>query len=185
MLSTVDKLDWPHGVGTWDPCELTMSCNCLRGTSHYGQRSRGRRFPPIILQETKSSASRPFTLRLKSKGHRNLKCILFDEGDGPLKEVWVGREWKPKLWSRGCQFFSLKIIIGKTLVVRLEGLFWTRNKVGCSFGFGLWAWPLEASHYAWSKAPLTIFYWLFSSPFLCTLNKVWPLNPTASRRGRS
>jgi hypothetical protein len=37
--------------------------------------------------------------------------------------------------------------------------------VGCSFGFGLWAWPLEASHYAWPKALLTIFYWLCSTHF--------------------
>ena len=35
-------------------------------------------------------------------------------------------------------FFPLnKSIIDKILAVRLEGLFWTRNKVGCSFGFGL------------------------------------------------
>ena len=40
----------------------------LRGTSQYGWRSRGRWFPSIKLQETKSSASRPFTLRPKSKG---------------------------------------------------------------------------------------------------------------------
>jgi hypothetical protein len=31
--------------------------------------------------------------------------------------------------------------------------------------FGLWAWPLEASHYARLKASLTIFYWLCSSHF--------------------
>jgi hypothetical protein len=64
--------------------------------------------------------------------------------------------------------------------------------VACSFEFGLWAWPLEASHfsrssreavgihgqrfglcawpleasrYAQLKAPLTIFYWLFSAHF--------------------
>ena len=37
--------------------------------------------------------------------------------------------------------------------------------MGCSFGFGLWAWPLEASHYARLKAPITIFYWLFSAHF--------------------
>jgi hypothetical protein len=89
-----------------------------------------------------------------------------------------------------------------------EGLLWARNKVGCSFKFGLlawpleashyggpsweavgvhgqrfglWAWPLEASHYARSKVPITKLYWLYvSSPFLWTLNKVWPLNPTAS-----
>ena len=138
----------------------------LRAASHYGRRSRGRRFPPIRLQETKSLASRPFTLRPKSKGRRNLKCLLFEEGDGLSKEVWVGREWKPKLWSRGRRFFFIKkSIIDKILAVRLEGLFWARNKVGCSFGFGLWAWPLEASHYARPKAPITIFYWLFSAHF--------------------
>jgi len=65
--------------------------------------------------------------------------------------------------------------------------------VACSFEFGLWAWPLEASHfgrpsqevveghgerfglsvwpleasqYVWLKAPLTIFDWLFSTHFL-------------------
>jgi hypothetical protein len=63
-------------------------------------------------------------------------------------------------------FFSLKrSIIDKILVVGLEGLFWARNEVGCSFGFGLWAWPLEASHYAWLKAPLTIFYCFFPAHF--------------------
>jgi len=31
--------------------------------------------------------------------------------------------------------------------------------------FGLWAWPLEASHYARPNAPLIIFYWLFSTHF--------------------
>ena len=31
--------------------------------------------------------------------------------------------------------------------------------------FGLCAWPLEASHYAQLKAPLTMFYWLFSTHF--------------------
>jgi hypothetical protein len=51
--------------------------------------------------------------------------------------------------------------------------------------FGLWAWPLDASHYAQPKAPLPIFHWLcIFSPFLWTLNKVWPLNPTASLLGR-
>jgi hypothetical protein len=173
----------------------------LRATSHYGRKSRGRRFPRIKLQETKSLASRPFTLWPKSKGRRILKWLLFEEGDGRSKEVWVGREWKPKLWTRGRRFLFIKwSIIDKILAVRLEGLFWARNKVACSFEFGLWAWPLEASHfgrpsreamgvhgqrfglctwpleashYAQLKAPLTIFYWLciFSS-YLWTLNKV-------------
>jgi hypothetical protein len=80
----------------------------IRGASHYGRRSRSHRFAPVELQETKSTASRPFTLWPKSKGYRNLKCFFFLEGDGLSEEVWVGREWKPKLWSRGCRLFSLQ-----------------------------------------------------------------------------
>jgi hypothetical protein len=57
------------------------------GTSHYGQRSRGCRFSPIILQETKSLASQPFTLRPKSKGCRNLEWLLFEGDNGLSKEV--------------------------------------------------------------------------------------------------
>jgi hypothetical protein len=59
----------------------------FRGVSHYGRRSRGRRFSPIKLQETKSSASRPFTLWPKSKGRHSLRLLLFEEGDGLSKEV--------------------------------------------------------------------------------------------------
>jgi hypothetical protein len=76
-----------RGHGSWLVCEVA-----LRAASHYGRRSRGCRFPPITLQETKSSASRPFTLWPKSKGRRILKRLLFEEGDGLSKEVWVGRE---------------------------------------------------------------------------------------------
>ena len=34
-------------------------------------------------------------------------------------------------------FFIKKSIFDEILVIRLEGLFWARNKVGCSFRFGL------------------------------------------------
>jgi hypothetical protein len=44
-------------------------------------------------------------------------------------------------------WFIKKSIIDKILAVRLEGFFWARNKEGFSFGVGVWAWPLEASHY--------------------------------------
>ena len=64
----------------------------FRGASHYRQRSRGHWFQPIILRETKSSASRPFTLRPKSKGCRNFKWLLFEEGGRLSKEVWAGRK---------------------------------------------------------------------------------------------
>ena len=90
-----------------------------------------------------SSASRPFAVWPKSKGCRNFKRLLFEEGDKLSKEVWVGQEWKPKLWSRGHRFlFNKKSIINKILAIRLEGLFWTRNNVdaplGLDFGLGLW-----------------------------------------------
>ena len=52
-------------------------------------------------------------------------AILFDQGAGLLKKIRVGQEWKPKLWSRVVDFFSLKKNqdIDKILAVRLEGLF--------------------------------------------------------------
>jgi hypothetical protein len=76
------------------------------------------------------------TLHTQAKGRRNLKCLLLQEGDGLSKEVSVRQEWRPKLWSRGHQVFFLwkkKSIIDKILVVILEGLFWVRNKMACSF----------------------------------------------------
>jgi hypothetical protein len=126
-----------------------------------------------------------FTLWPKSKGHRNLKWLLFEKGDIVLKE-WVGWEWKPKLWLRGRWFlFIKKSIIDKILAIRLEGLFWAWNKVGCSFGFELWAWHLEAS---WILCPAegSNYYTLLAifSIFIWTLNKVCPLNPAASRLRR-
>jgi hypothetical protein len=54
----------------------------------------------------------------------------------------------PNYGREALGFFSFKkSITDKIFAIRLEELFWARNKVGCSFGFGLWAWPLEASHY--------------------------------------
>jgi hypothetical protein len=50
--------------------------------------------------------------------------------------------------ERPSVFFNKKFIMNKILAVRSEGLFWARNKVGRSVGFGLWAWPLEVSHYS-------------------------------------
>jgi hypothetical protein len=47
-----------------------------------------------------------------------------------------------------------------TMVVQVE-----RPWEFTSQTFGLWAWPLEASHYAWLKASILIFCWLFSTHF--------------------
>jgi hypothetical protein len=67
-------------------------------------------------------------------------AILFDQGDGLSKEVWVGQDWKLKLWSRGRRFFSFKKSkLDKILDGRLEGFFWAGNKVGFSFFMG-WVW---------------------------------------------
>jgi hypothetical protein len=75
----------------------TISQFIIRVASHYGRRSRGRRFSPIKLQETKHLASRPFILWPKSKVQRpsQFRMPTFDEGDKLLQEVWVGWEWNP------------------------------------------------------------------------------------------
>jgi hypothetical protein len=138
----------------------------LRGASHHGWRSRDRRFPPIKLQETKSSASRPFTLWPKSKGRRNWKWILFEEGDGLSMEVWVGREWKLKLWSRGRRFFSLKNqSLTRSWPLDWRGYFEQGIKwdAPLSLNVELGLWKLHTIPR--SKAPLTILYWLFSTHF--------------------
>jgi hypothetical protein len=121
------------GLRTWDPCGLTM-----RGVSHYVRRSRCRRFPPIILQETKSLASRPFTRRPKSKARRNSKLFLFEEATNSRRKFGSDGYGNPNYGQDAVNFFAYgKSITDKIMAVRLEGLFWARNKVGCSFGFGL------------------------------------------------
>jgi hypothetical protein len=77
MLFALPRYQFPYIV--------MNRCLYLRGASIYGRRSRGRWFSPINLQETKSSASRPFTLRPTSKGRRNLKWLLFEEANGLSK----------------------------------------------------------------------------------------------------
>jgi hypothetical protein len=46
----------------------------------------------------------PSHYRPKSKDPQSPKClhgVLFDQGNKCLKEIRVGHEWKPKVWSRG------------------------------------------------------------------------------------
>jgi hypothetical protein len=78
-----------------------------------------------------------------SKGHRNLKRLLFEEGDGLSKEVWVGREWKPKLRLRGRRFLFIK----KKSLTRSWPLDWRgyfeqgikwHAPMGLDFGLDLW-----------------------------------------------
>jgi hypothetical protein len=56
--------------------------------------------------------------------------------------------------------FGLSLRRLHTMTIHVERP-WEFMAKGLDFGL----WPLEASHYAWPKAPLTIFYWLFSTHF--------------------
>jgi len=51
-------------------------------------------------------------------------------------------------------------------------------------GFGVWAWPLEASHYGWPKALNPIFYCLLIAHFFGHLTKFGSFMPMASRLGQ-
>jgi hypothetical protein len=54
---------------------------------------------------------------------------------------------------------------------------WEFMAEGLDFELGMWS----LLHYTCPKAPIPMFYWLsIYNPFIWTLNKMWPLNPTAS-----
>ena len=109
------------------PCQVRVASN-------YSRRSRAVNFHQSDCKKPRIWPRDLSHYRPKSKGRRNFKCLFFYQGDGLSKEVWVQHEWKPKLWSRGHRFFFIKNSnIGKILAFIFEGLFWTRNKVGCSF----------------------------------------------------
>jgi hypothetical protein len=86
-----------------------ISTNQIAGNQGYGfstLHTRGQRPKVVTFQNTYMA------------GHFD------DKGDGLSKEVWVGQEWRPKLWSRGCRFLSLKKSkTDKILTIRLEELF--------------------------------------------------------------
>jgi hypothetical protein len=79
----------------------------VRAGSHYGRRSRGRRFPPIKLQETKSSASRPFTLWPKFKGHRILKWLFLKKATDSCRKFGLDENGNPNYDREAVGFFSL------------------------------------------------------------------------------
>jgi hypothetical protein len=113
-----------HGEG------VSNGVQHLRAGSHYGQRSRGRRFPPIKLQETKSLASRPFTLWPKSKGRHILNDYFLKKAMDSRRKFGLDGNGNPNYGREAVGFFSLN-----------------NQSWACSFEFGLWAWPLEASHF--------------------------------------
>jgi hypothetical protein len=67
----------------------------------------------------------------------------------------------PNYGQEAVGFFSLNNqSLTRSWPLDWRGYFEQRIKWTCSFEFGVWTWPLEASHYAQMKAPLTIIYWL-------------------------
>jgi hypothetical protein len=161
----------------------------LRATSHDNRRSRGHQFPPIKLQETKNSASRPFTFEAKLQRPSFSKMPTWQyfitktmdsrrkfESDGNGNQTTVER---PSIF-----FSSKNQKLTWSWPLDWRGCFEQRIKWDAPSFFGLWACPLEASHYAQLKAPIPTFYKLcIFSPFRWTLNKIWPFNPTASWLG--
>jgi hypothetical protein len=136
-----------------------------------------------------NSASQPFTLEAKVQRPSQCKTptwqYLFTKATTSQRKLGLdmhGNLWTPKLWSRGCQYFFIKNKkTDKILAARLEGLFWEGTNMGCLFFF----WTLGLAFGGFTLCPtkgsnsyilLAIF-----TPFLWTLNKVWPFNPMASR----
>ena len=125
-----------------------MGLGRIRATSHYCRRSRGCGFPPITLQETKSSASRPFTL--EAKVHRPwLSQVLtwqhfLTKATNSRGEFGSRQNRNPNHGREAVGFFSLK----NRKVTRSRPLDW-RGYFGPDkkYDNGLWTWPLEASHY--------------------------------------
>jgi hypothetical protein len=66
------------------------------------------------------------------------------------KELRVGWEWQPNYGQDVVKFFAYgKSIIDKIMAVRLEGLFWARNKVGML----LWVWTLSLAFGSFTLCP--------------------------------
>jgi hypothetical protein len=86
------------------------------------------------------------TLRTKVKVQKpsQFKMLTFwRRGDNLSKEVWVGREWKPKLWLRGHRSFSLNNqSLTRSWPLDWRGCFGQGIKwdapLGVDFDLGLW-----------------------------------------------
>jgi hypothetical protein len=149
----------------------------------------------------------PFTLWPKSKGLRIFKMTTFWRRRRTLKEVSVGPEWRPKLWSRGRRFFSIKNQSStRSWSLDWRGYFeqgikwdaplgldfglslWKPSHYGCpsreTQRFGLWAWPFGGFTLNPADRKLQILYfigYLFSTHFFeLSLSKVWPLHSIPS-----
>jgi hypothetical protein len=148
------------GDGLW-----TLS---FRETSHYGRRWRGRQSPPIKLQESKSSASWPFTLWPKSKGHRNFKCSLVKKATDSQRKFGLDGNGNPNYGWEAVGFISLENqSLTRSWPLDWRGYFEQGIKwdapLGLAFG-GFTLCPAEGCTYY-------ILLAIIFSPFLWTLNK--------------
>jgi hypothetical protein len=153
----------------------TLPRRCiLRAASHYGQQS------PVRLQETKNPASQLFTLEaivhMLSLSKMPTWQYFLTKATGSWRKFGSDKNGNPNYGWEVVDFFSWKYKkLTRSWPLDWRGCFGQGLKWDALSFFGLWAWPCRASHYAWPKAPIVIFYWLFSAHFF-GLNKVWPLN---------
>ena len=98
----------------------------------------------VDLHQSQNQEFRLSTPHIRAKVQRPLqyKMLTFLQRrwtlEGSLERM--GMETQTMVKRLSVSFFiKIIIIIDKSLVVRLEGLFWARNKMGCSFGFELCA----------------------------------------------
>jgi hypothetical protein len=164
-----------RGIGLASKCKAA-----LRATSNCGGRSGGRGFLPIRLQENENAASGPFTLKAKVQ-----MLLLFQ---------------MPTFWSRRRTLegsLDRTRMETQTMVESLSIVFHKRNKKltrswpldwkNC-FGqgikwdapssFGLWAWPLEASHFQVERP------WKFMAKGLDVRLGLWRLHTMPDQRLR-
>jgi hypothetical protein len=103
------------------------------------------REPPIILQETKNSVSWPFPLEAKvqrpSLSKMSTWHYFLTEAMNSRGKFGSDRNGNPNYGREVVNFVHKKKKPYKILAVRW-GVFWARNKMGCSFyfrfGLGLW-----------------------------------------------
>jgi hypothetical protein len=118
--------------------------NLLRhfgSSSHYGPRSRGCDFHQSDCEKPRIRlASRSFTLEAKFKGRCSSKCLhgsffLTKATDSPRK-FGSDKNGNPNYGQEAIDFLHAEIKkTDKILAVRLKGLFWEGNKVGCSLSY--------------------------------------------------
>ena len=199
QICDVNLADYNHILVGYDVV-LLFCWPCVRSEKYFYYQSQGcftlwskvKRLSISTTQIAKNQEFNILTLHIRGQSPRLLlfkmptwQYFLTKATDSQMKFGSDGNG-NPNYGREAVNFFPcfFNKNTDKILAIRLEGLFQEGNEVGCSF-FMVWAWPLEASHLPWLKAPFPVFYWLvILNPLFWTLNKVWPFNPMASRLGR-